>query len=53
MVWTGMMGGYGPGWGMGSLWMLVAIAVCSFIFSVVFWLCYNWLVASKCMNKKR
>ncbi|MBS3123352.1 hypothetical protein J4437_01820 [Candidatus Woesearchaeota archaeon] len=53
MVWTGMMGSYGYGWGMSSLWMLVGVALCSFIFSVVFWLCYNWLVVEKSKGKKK
>lgn len=45
----GMMSGGMMDWGMG-FWSLLGVALISFIFSVIFWLCYKWIAEG---NKKR
>ncbi len=57
---SGYMGGYGMmsggmmnwSWGFGFLWLFWLVVI-SFVFSVVFWLCYKWLVESNVGKKNR
>lgn len=49
MMYKGMIN-----WSFGmSLWWLLGVALGSFIFSVIFWLCYKWLVGDKKKGKRR
>ena len=53
---SGMMFGttkYGMmGWGWMSLWGLFWLILVSFVFSVIFWLCYKWIVKNKKTKRK-
>ncbi len=46
MDYSGMMG-----WGLGMGFSIVYFALAAFVFSVIFWLTYNWIVRNS--NKKR